>query len=239
MAKRIVEFYRSGDPRLLPAYSTREAARYLRMPEKTLRNWIFATGCGASGPQKRSRPLIRVDDPARRHLSFINLVEAHVLVGIRRHHGVRLPQLRVALDYVGRQFKIDRPLTNEAFQTDGLDVFVERYGDMINASRERQQGLKETIDIYLQRIARDRKGLPFKLYPFTRETDAAPAPLQHPRMVVISPTVSYGRPVVAGTGIPVTAVFECYKAGDSVADLASDFRLEIGAVEEAIRCEAA
>jgi uncharacterized protein (DUF433 family) len=55
----------------------------------------------------------------------------------------------------------------------------------------------------------------------------------------MSPTVSFGRPVVAGTGIPVAALYERYKAGDSVADLARDFRLETGAVEEAIRCEAA
>jgi uncharacterized protein (DUF433 family) len=58
-------------------------------------------------------------------------------------------------------------------------------------------------------------------------------------VVVLSPTISFGRPVVAGTGIPVSAIYERYKAGDSVADLARDFRLETGAVEEAIRCEAA
>ena len=55
----------------------------------------------------------------------------------------------------------------------------------------------------------------------------------------MTPTVSFGRPVIAGTGIPVSAIYERYKAGDSVADLARDFRLETSAVEEAIRCEAA
>ena len=55
----------------------------------------------------------------------------------------------------------------------------------------------------------------------------------------MSPTVSFGRPVISGTGIPVSAIYERYKAGDSVADFARDFRLETSAVEEAIRCEAA
>ena len=55
----------------------------------------------------------------------------------------------------------------------------------------------------------------------------------------MTPLVSFGRPVIAGTGIPVSAVYERYKAGDSVADLVRDFQLETGAVEEAIRCEAA
>jgi uncharacterized protein (DUF433 family) len=55
----------------------------------------------------------------------------------------------------------------------------------------------------------------------------------------MNPTVSFGRPVITGTGIPVSSIYERYKAGDSVVDLAQDFRLEISAVEEAIRCEAA
>ncbi|MBV9613064.1 MAG: DUF433 domain-containing protein [Acidobacteriaceae bacterium] len=191
-----------------------------------------------SGQQKRSRPLIHLDDPAGRHLSFLNLVEAHVLAAIRRNHGVKLPKVRTALDYVRRQFHIERPLMSQAFQTDGLDLFVERYGQMINASREGQQALKEVIGIYLRRIERDAKGLPIKLYPFTRETDAARVPLQDPKLVVMTPTVSYGRPVVAGTGIPVAAIYERYRAGDSVAELADDFRLDTSAVEEAIRCAA-
>ena len=110
---------------------------------------------------------------------------------------------------------------------------------MINASREGQQALKEVISVYLRRIERDTRGLPIKLYPFTRETDAAKVPLQDSRIVVMTPTISFGRPVVSATGIPVAAIYERYKAGDSVADLANDFRLETSSIEEAIRCEAA
>jgi uncharacterized protein (DUF433 family) len=49
--------------------------------------------------------------------------------------------------------------------------------------------------------------------------------------------VSFGRPVLAGTGIPTAVIAERYKAGESMDDLADDYgrrRLEI---EEAIRCE--
>ena len=229
----------ADDPRLAPAYSVAEAAHYLRMPEETLRSWVAGRLYPVSGQSKRSRPLVHLDDPQRRYLSFINLVEAHVLAAIRRRHGVKLPKVRAALDYVRKQFQVERPLIDQAFQTNGLDLFVERYGDMINASREGQQAMKEILSVYLQRIERDTRGLPIKLYPFTRDTDSATAPRRDPRVVVMSPTVSFGRPVVAGTGIPVAALYERYKAGDSVADLARDFRLETGAVEEAIRCEAA
>ena len=93
--------------------------------------------------------------------------------------------------------------------------------------------------MYLKRIERDAKGFPIKLYPFTRDTKADAAPASDPRAVVMNPIISFGRPVITGTGIPVSSIYERYKAGDSVADLARDFRLGISAIEEAIRCEAA
>src|SRR5260370_38063500 len=232
-------FKTTDDPRLVPAYSVVEAAHYLRMPEETLRSWVVGRLYPVAGQSKRSRPLIHLDDPKKQYLSFINLVEAHVLAAIRRRHDVKLPKVRKALDYVPRQFRVERALINQAFQTDGLDLFVERYGELITASREGQRVMKEIIGVYLKRIEWDAKGLPIKLYPFTRDTQSEAAPASDPRVVVMNPAISFGRPVIAGTGIPVSSVYERYKAGDSGADLAQDFRLEISAIEEAIRCEAA
>lgn len=232
-------FMTKNDLRLAPAYSVAEAAHYLRMPQETLRSWVVGRSYPVGGGLKRSKPLIHLDDSKNQYLSFINLVETHVLAGIRRRHGVKLPNVRKALGYVRRHFNIDRPLIDEAFQTDGLDLFVERYGELINASREGQRAIKEIIGVYLMRIDRDAQGLPIKLYPFTRDTQAEASPASDPRIVVMNPTVSFGRPVIVGTGIPVTSVYERYRAGDSIAGLAEDFRLEIGAIEEAIRCEAA
>jgi uncharacterized protein (DUF433 family) len=237
--KTKTSIHSSGDPRLSPAYSVAEAAHYLRMPQETLRSWVLGRLYPVLGRQKRSKPLVHLDDPKGQYLSFINLVEAHVLAAIRRRHGVKLPKVRIALDYVRRQFAIERPLIDEGFQTDGLDLFVERYGEMINASREGQQAMKEIISVYLKRIERDPKGMPIRLFPFTRQSESDAAPKSDPRVVVMTPAVSFGRPVIAGTGIPVSAIYERYRAGDSVADLTRDFRLETSAVEEAIRCEAA
>src|SRR5882762_7252676 len=100
----------ADDLRLLPAYKVAEAAHYLRMPKETLRSWVVGRLYPVTGQLKRSRPLIHLSDPKREYLSFINLVEAHVLAAIRRRHGVKLPKVRNALDYVRRQFHIERPL---------------------------------------------------------------------------------------------------------------------------------
>ncbi len=82
------------------------------------------------------------------------------------------------------------------------------------------------------RIERDPHGLPIRLYPFTR-----PGDLDQPRAVVIDPRVSFGRPVLAGTGIATAVIAERYKAGESTAELAQDYGREQAEIEEAIRCE--
>lgn len=237
--KTIKNRYETDAARLLPAYSVAEAAHYLHMPEGTLRSWVAGRWYRVAGRSKRWPPLIRLDDREERYLSFTNLVEAHVLAAIRRRHGVKVPEVRNALEYVKRQFEIERPLIDQTFQTDGVDLFVEHYGELVNASRGGQKAMKDIIGVYLRRIERDARGLPIRFYPFTRDSESDAVPNSDPKLIVMNPTVSFGRPVISGRGIPVSSIYERYKAGDSVADLARDFDLETGAVEEAIRCEAA
>ena len=58
-----------------------------------------------------------------------------------------------------------------------------------------------------------------------------------PRLVVIDPLVSFGRPVLAGTGIPTAIIAERYKAGESIDELANDYGRQRYEIEESIRCE--
>jgi uncharacterized protein (DUF433 family) len=219
--------------RELPAYSIAEAAHYLRMPTATLRSWVLGRFYPADRGPRFFHPVIELPDRHRPRLSFVNLVEAHVLDAIRRDHEVALKHVRAALIFLTKQQPQSRhPLAEEDFETDGVHLFIERYGQLINISRDGQLAMREVIKAYLERIERDAKGLPIRLFPFTRRRA-----LDEPRAVVIDPTVQYGRPVLIGTGIPTAVIAERYKAGDSMDDLATDYgrtRLEI---EEAVRCE--
>src|ERR1035441_9869410 len=166
----------AGDPRTAPAYSFAEAARYLRLPLPTLRHWSLGLG--------KVAPVFRMDDSNKQFLSFMNLVEAHILVGIRRKHGVGLQQVRRALDYVQRKCDVDRPLIDQSFQTDGRFLFIERLEQLINASKEGQLAMPDLLP-QLDRIDRDLAGLPAKLYPFTRTADAS-RPVPDPKLVVMN-----------------------------------------------------
>ena len=56
---------------------------------------------------------------------------------------------------------------------------------------------------------------------------------------MIDPRVSFGRPVIAGTGIPTAVLAEQFKAGDTVPVLAKESGADEEAVWDAIRCELA
>ena len=50
--------------------------------------------------------------------------------------------------------------------------------------------MKEIIGVYLKRIEWDAKGLPIKLYPFTRDTQSDATPASDPAVVVMNPAIS-------------------------------------------------
>ncbi len=185
----------------------------------------------ASG-KKFFHPVIKMADKKSRLLSFINLVEIHVLDAIRREHNVAFPKVRGALSYVERKFPVAHPLADHKFKTDGADLFIEKFGKLINISEDGQMAIREILNAHLKRVKRDAQGVPIKLYPYTRKKE-----MSEPEVVVIDPLVSFGRPVLSGTGIATSIIAERYKAGESINGLADDYGCEPIKVEEAIRCE--
>jgi uncharacterized protein (DUF433 family) len=220
----------------MPSYGVQEAAHYLRIPRTTIRDWISGRHCPGKAGMRFSRPIILLPDRETRLLSFLNLVEIHVLDAIRRKHNIPLEKVRLAVNYLAKQFPSPHPLADQEFATDGVNLFINQFSQLINISQEGQLAMQEILQAHLHRIVRDPRGLPIRLYPFTRKRDSAQL-VEEPRAVVIDPHVSFGRPVLVGTGIPTSVIAERYKAGESMDDLADDYgrtRLEI---EEAIRCE--
>jgi uncharacterized protein (DUF433 family) len=220
------------DPRELPAYGLFEAVRYLRIAPATLRSWVlgryYPTGAGS----QFFKPIIHLPEPAWPVLSFVNLVEAHVLEAIRRDHDIALSKVRVAVRFLEQHLGSKHPLADHHFETDGLDLFVQRAGLLINLSQSGQLAMREVVQAYLRRIDRDAKGLPIRLYPFTRKRQ-----LEEPRAIVIDPFVSFGRAVLAGTGISTAVIAERFKAGEAMEALAADYGRNILEIQEAIRCE--
>ena len=229
-----MDLYGGQDPRKLPAYGIGEAAHYLRIPPSTLRTWVRGRTYPTTSGDQYFKPVIELADDSRGLLSFVNLIEAHVL-GAIRHAGVGFRNIRCGLDYLDEQFPSPHLLADKDFQTDGMDLFIQHLEDLINVSQSGQLAMRPVLETYLMRIERDIDGVATRLRLFTRR-DMPPEEIQPP-IVIVDPRIEFGRPVLVGSHIATKVIYQRFEAGDSIEELADDYARTSSEIEEAIRCE--
>jgi uncharacterized protein (DUF433 family) len=206
----------------LPLYGLSEASLYLRVPEPTLEYWVFGRG--------RIRPMIKAASIHPRSLSFMNLLECHMLAAMRKVYDLKLPKIRRAVEHLARSTSFRHPLIEQPLYTDRVDVLIKELDTLLNISRGGQFVIPEIVAVHLERVEYD-KGK-FKFYPFVRERSAS-----EPKHIVINPSVGFGKPVIAGTGISTAVIASRFNARESVPELAKEYGLNEAQIEEAIRWE--
>ena len=222
-----MDIYGGRDAREVPMYSFTEAARVLRVPASTLRNWTKGVDY-ANG--SRFEPVMPIEQDARA-ITFNNLIEAYVLSSIRRDYNVPLPVVRESLKFVESEMKVERPLLRQDFLTDGARLFVERWGEIVEASKQSQLAMKELFKGSIKRIDRDERGFAWRLYPWLRS-------LNEPEIIELDPKRSFGRAVVKGTGIAMDVLISRHRAGDTINRLAKDYSLEQSKVKAVVSWDA-
>lgn len=226
----------SRELREIPAYSFTEAARYLRLPLSTVRAWCMGQRYyDAKRSPRRFAPVIDIADAKAKRLSFINLVELFVLAAIRRKYEVGLPQVRQAVAYLKRKFPTPHPLADHEFQTNGVDLFAVKFGELLNL-KDGQVEIAEFLRAHLKCIRRDPAGIPIKLYLVPRNPHLDTTRREH-GTVVIDPRFGFGRPVIDGTGIRTDVVIERFSAGEPLEALAEDYGRPKEEIEEVLRSE--
>lgn len=236
-----------GDPREFPLYGLTDAARYLKVNIKTLRSWVYGRNYTLrDGTTKWWPPVIQLPDANKPQLSFYNLVEVHVLLGIRRIHNIQFYKVRNTLDFLERLLPNQKhPLATEEFWTDKFDLFIKTAGSLICTTQHGQQVIEEAVRQYLHRIDRDVNLAPFRLYPFSSEimfelgnSRRRPSELgNQPKNIVIDPLIAFGRPTLAGTGVATNVIAGRFRAGETIRDIAKDYEIEESKVKQALDYE--
>lgn len=213
-----------------PLYPISEAARYARTRPQTLRRW--AEGYQMDG---RSYPPLLVIPEERplgeTALSFENLIETALITWWRRR-GISLQRIRrahgLAIDEFG-----EHPFARREVYVGGMDLFIEAdesTGDEAGASftaltREGQRVLRAPLLDYIRRID-------------WRTGDATPYQWRPPEgadIVKLNPEIEFGLPNVRR--IRTEIVLQRFMARESVGEIADDFGLIPGEVEQALRYE--
>jgi uncharacterized protein (DUF433 family) len=234
--KKKHDIYRGRDPREIPSYGIWESAHLLKIPPDTLKSWIR----GRKYPterygQREFAPLITLPDEDLPLLSFVNLVEAHVLDAIRYKHKIPLPNVRSAVEHLREKYGSEHPLAEFWFQQAGLDLIVDIAGRLENVTRKGQLEIREWITAYLKRIERDPAGSAVALYPYlTRHPQQVE---EEPKLVLIDPRISFGKAILVGVGVPTAVIADRNEAGESISELAKDYGCEASEIKKAIDYE--
>jgi uncharacterized protein (DUF433 family) len=224
-----------ADPRNLPTYTAADAARILRMPPATLRSWLFGRDYETVDGARRFARLIEAPPDPLGRLSFINLIEAHVLRALRTRHGVSMRAVRRALDYAQDEFGIDRLLVHEQLKAAPGRLFLDEYGTLVELPQGGQLALRQVFQAHLERVLYDVDNhLPIRLFPwFPIESDRAK------KTIALDPRISFGDPVTDRRGIRTAIIADRFEAGETIAELAHDYDLRDAEIEDAILFERA
>ncbi len=213
--------------KLLPAYSVAEAARYLGTNASTLRAWFDGRNYTATGEQRRSEPVLADRRSKGVPISFLDLVEAHVLLAIRRGYGIPLKHFRAAMDYLRTIDGDLHFLGHRDFFHDKKHLFVNLQDRLVSLSERGQTVDPDILKEGLRQLRYGVDGYAGQFFP-TRDHERQES-------IVLDPTVNFGRPCLARLAVGADAINARFVAGERLKDLAEDYGATFEEVEEAIR----
>jgi uncharacterized protein (DUF433 family) len=167
-------------------------------------------------------------------LSFWNLVEAHVLRALRTDHGVSVRAVRQALGFAESQLGVERLLLSPELRSSAGELFLDRYGELINLSKSGQLAIRQVLETHLRRVEWDQRNAPVRLHPFLMADIT-----NHASPIVIDAAVSFGRPVLAASGISTATIAERIDNGETPQDVARDYGVSPAEIDAAVIYERA
>ena len=189
----------------VPAYRIGEAAHYARMAPQTVTAW-HRMGAKQTLSSREGHAA----------LSYLQLIEVAV-VAAARNAGVSLRNIRLAREYMSREFGSKFPFAEHRFKTDGRNLFMEV--DSAEASEPAgrvirpDRGGQLAWSVIIGRLEEfDYDDIVLRWFVAGRNSP-----------IVIDPRVAFGKPTLKGT--PTWILRGRASEGESIADIADDFGL--------------
>jgi len=181
-------------------YGASEAARLLGITSQRANAWFRGWPGG-------SDPLLQSDYSGqfgRTTISFLDLVDASVIVTLRERHRASTTMIRRLRSELQRLWG-EHPFSRQEF-------FLDEKGRKVFVRIASEEGEEQFIEILKQQHA-----MPEVLLPVLKRVEYDPSTrlaqtLELAERVIIDPRRKYGKPIVVGTGMPTVILYECYRA---------------------------
>lgn len=213
-----------------PIMSTTEAARQLRIPPRTLSQWLEGTHRAG----RWYEPILREEPTGSKDITWGEVVEARYLRAYRDER-VPMQQLRPFIAALRREFGVPYPLAHsKPFIGEGKRLLAElqnlvKLPDSLRAVYEVTTGqlmLDPRVSDFLARVdfAETGEHEALRIHPHGRKSP-----------VVMTPDIASAAATVRGVRTEVIA--ELADAGESAEDIAEDFGLPVNVVKAALSYE--
>lgn len=207
-------------------YTVGEAARLLRVPPRTLMNWLD----GYERRGTRYPPVVRTEPTGSEILTWAEFVESALLAEYRRNREVPLQHIRPVVDALREKYGVPYPLAHfKPYVADRELVIEVQEAERVPRSvqlvvhRKEQLVLNAPAESFFAKVGWDDDVARY-LYPAGKGS-----------LVRIDPAHNFGLPEVQGFRTEV--LFELFEAGDSIEMIADGYDLTTDEVQEAIRFE--
>jgi uncharacterized protein (DUF433 family) len=211
------------DLRAVPTYTIPEASEFLAIRPRTMFSWY-----------EGAEPILKASAlcGTTHLLSYRDMEEAYRVYLLRERFGFSPQFLKRSMRNARRMFRSQHPLQRADAVKECLnDLVYDKPARGKNprtvtsiGKRPGQQEIQEVVDMFAERIEPGEFIYPWRFA--STDHDSRP--------VSMNPNIMSGRLVVAGTRIPVNALLEGNRAGESVKQIANDYGLDPGVVEKAL-----
>ena len=141
--------------------------------------------------------------------------------------------VRDAVRFAEKKLDIDRLLMSQELRAEAGQIFLDRYGELINLSASGQLAMRQVLHTHLKRVTWEDQA-PARLHPFVMgESIVAEMP------IAIDPRIAFGRPIIASRGVSTAAIVGRIDAGESLTDVATDYAITREDIEHAVLYERA
>jgi len=214
-----------------PAYTLADVARYVGASEPTIRAWFRGRPAASSkkGAFRRAavKPILPTGAGPREMLSFLDLIEAHMLFALRKAYNFPLGRVRKAAEYVASLEGSLMLLAHKDFIHDHRDLFLGENQRLLSLTEGGQLADKTILEKGLHQVTFGSDGYVEKFFPNSKGK-----PQQD---FMVNPSVNFGRLSVARINVGADALFQRVDAGEKIEDIAEDYGATQAEIVEAIR----
>jgi len=235
----------------VPLYQKAEAARIIRVPANTLRNWAGPPRQRISKAQSASistarcvsisaRPfielvqhdgLITVAEPRTPRgptIPFVGLTEAYVLAAFRQA-GVPMQRIRPALRRLEEETGLVQALASERLRTDGAEVlwdYSQQTDDQAEKDAVEDLVVVRNGQLVFRPVVQDYLRRVTYGDGWARVIDVGKGKIN----VTVDPFINGGQPTFARRGIAVVDILSRIRAGESSKSVAADYGMRTSEV---------